>query len=655
MSASAVAKRAVEARFNNGEIGLAEYLRVLDSLECPTKEQLQAELLEIERENSDLVHRMRGGHVSENEIRAVSQQISARRSVAEQRLEALLRAAAAQQEAVQRDELRMAALNGVANRVLVGDGVGGSLLEGTLTVTQRVRGLIEVKVEFKLNVYVGVVNGRLLDLCDKQFDCQFGADNQQITLMCRNSAIIALQQGVILRPPAPLPTTEPPAFGSDRVVPQEQPPESLLRAHPGLEAKLAVVCGQNLDTHQLVWLFNLADGSNRLQNIRYKQSAKDVVFLFKYGDSVGGHFLKAPLVTDGWMTDPASRLFRIKNDGELEMSSNSGIYNLNINSNHTQHGYYDIYVHNNTMKFTSSGTFHYPFAGNQPIFGVSDVMLSHYQMFEWRALEYTKSWMALELTAPRTTAVMGNVLQRLQLLPIGIERLNVVLIGPPGGGKSSFVNSVQTVLSGSYQPLTVVGTVQGSLTLEYNEHTLETATGARLPLRLCDTRGWENAAYQNGEMDMLLRGHLSSGMPLTQVITPQTLGYIPVPTPSQRIHCVVIVLPATSADAVQLGKARDMVEKARLLKLRAICLLTYVDRRFERDLRRDLTLLSYCKGLEVLRQHVSAATSLALGDVFFTTNLESHIGISSPAAALVAESLSMIVTQAHMAAKKMVE
>jgi hypothetical protein len=72
------------------------------------------------------------------------------------------------------------------------------------------------------------------------------------------------------------------------------------------------------------------------------------------------------------------------------------------------------------------------------------------------------------------------------------------------------------------------------------------------------------AAAVTDELEQLLRGHIPDRArldgPLSPFITP---GYIPIPEPQQRMHCVVMCVPAPSAtDAACMGRLREMTQRA---------------------------------------------------------------------------------------------
>jgi GTPase SAR1 family protein len=126
---------------------------------------------------------------------------------------------------------------------------------------------------------------------------------------------------------------------------------------------------------------------------------------------------------------------------------------------------------------------------------------------------------------------------------------NILVFGPVGAGKSSFIRSLLEVVEGDSEAGSSVttGKGEGSVTKTLNAYAVKTSQGAHV-CTLWDAAGIEggksSTLYKDGVMAHLLMGRFPEGTALTGKLDDRTAGYRPTPTEGQRIHGVVMCIAA---------------------------------------------------------------------------------------------------------------
>nr|XP_046192625.1 interferon-induced protein 44-like [Oncorhynchus gorbuscha]XP_046192626.1 interferon-induced protein 44-like [Oncorhynchus gorbuscha] len=170
----------------------------------------------------------------------------------------------------------------------------------------------------------------------------------------------------------------------------------------------------------------------------------------------------------------------------------------------------------------------------------------------------------------------------------GIEHVRILLSGPIGAGKSSFINSINNVFQNKMTMKAQVDSAMAdkSFTTTYRTHKIENGkTGSYYPFIFNDVMGFEK---QNGkgvhedDLKKALTGHVKEGHKFnpSHSLTEGDLGYNKSPSPSDRAHCLVNLIPA---DKIALMDD-EVIKKMRAIRLVAselgipqVVILTRVD------------------------------------------------------------------------------
>ncbi|XP_052034917.1 interferon-induced protein 44-like isoform X2 [Apodemus sylvaticus] len=149
----------------------------------------------------------------------------------------------------------------------------------------------------------------------------------------------------------------------------------------------------------------------------------------------------------------------------------------------------------------------------------------------------------------RGVAVLhSNLLQALRnYKPYGdlVQQTRILLLGPTGAGKSSFVNSVKSVFRGCITHQALVGCDENGISDKYRTYSIMSKDNSGpLPFVLCDSLGLcENAGLHTADVGHILKGHTPDRYEFDSMkpITPKHPNYIHDPLLKDRIHCVVFV------------------------------------------------------------------------------------------------------------------
>ncbi|XP_069117152.1 interferon-induced protein 44-like [Argopecten irradians] len=128
-----------------------------------------------------------------------------------------------------------------------------------------------------------------------------------------------------------------------------------------------------------------------------------------------------------------------------------------------------------------------------------------------------------------------------------LQHINILFIGPIGAGKSSFLNSVESVFRGHVTMSATAGSRGKSVTSMYRQYPITGSDNKHyLHFQLCDCRGLEDGFSINKDIDAILDGHVPDNYIFnsSSSVTTKTHGYRRDPKLKDKIHCVAYVLDA---------------------------------------------------------------------------------------------------------------
>lgn len=202
-------------------------------------------------------------------------------------------------------------------------------------------------------------------------------------------------------------------------------------------------------------------------------------------------------------------------------------------------------------------------------------------MAPWRSVEWTKE-------------ERSSLLDRLSTYIPGsqdVPQARVLLLGPVGAGKSSFISSALSLFDGRVTTRAMVGcNAVSSFTKKLQSFPLraqDSGEGRSTALVLYDMMGFGNVVTNGPTLhDMLsvIRGHAPEGYEFRadQALSSDTEGYIKCPSLREQMHCVAFVLDASKVCYGSYSKAiTDTLQELRLnisdMGLHQVVLLTHID------------------------------------------------------------------------------
>ncbi|XP_042371117.1 interferon-induced protein 44 isoform X2 [Plectropomus leopardus] len=161
--------------------------------------------------------------------------------------------------------------------------------------------------------------------------------------------------------------------------------------------------------------------------------------------------------------------------------------------------------------------------------------------FQWRNMEWTEE---------QRTSLMKTVSSYRPSCE-EVTQARVLLLGPVGCGKSSFISSVQSVFNGRVTNRAMVGSSSTNFTKKLQSFSIQGGeekdpTG----LVLCDIGGMgggEMTGLTLYDILSVINGHVPEGHKFRpdQPVRSETVGYVKRPSLKDKIHCVAFVVDAS--------------------------------------------------------------------------------------------------------------
>ncbi|XP_034737130.1 interferon-induced protein 44-like isoform X1 [Etheostoma cragini] len=192
-------------------------------------------------------------------------------------------------------------------------------------------------------------------------------------------------------------------------------------------------------------------------------------------------------------------------------------------------------------------------------------------------------WRDMEWTEEQKTSLMKTISS---YRPICHEVTQVLLLGPVGSGKSSFISSVQSVFNGRVTNRAMVGSSLTSFTKKLQSFHIHSQKGKDpTGLVLCDVvglGGGEMTGLTLYDILSVIKGHVPEGHKFSpdQPVRSETVGYVKKPSLKDKIHCVAFVVDASKVLTYPKGFSstfQQLREHISELGVHQVALLTHVD------------------------------------------------------------------------------
>ncbi|XP_062393632.1 interferon-induced protein 44-like [Sardina pilchardus] len=194
---------------------------------------------------------------------------------------------------------------------------------------------------------------------------------------------------------------------------------------------------------------------------------------------------------------------------------------------------------------------------------------------------------------------MKENLKGFQISHSDVKHLRILVHGPVGAGKSSFINSIDSIFQGRMTTGAIAEATAGhSFTKMYKIHKIKDGQyGAYLSFVFGDVMGLERGnseGVQTEDLKKILTGHIKEGYVFNPASPSLEKDHNKDPGLNEKIHCLVSVIPADTLlwcadgdkisdhamrekDAAFIQKIKDVRAYASILGIPQVVILSKVD------------------------------------------------------------------------------
>uniref|UniRef100_A0A3B3VHC7 G domain-containing protein n=1 Tax=Poecilia latipinna TaxID=48699 RepID=A0A3B3VHC7_9TELE len=232
------------------------------------------------------------------------------------------------------------------------------------------------------------------------------------------------------------------------------------------------------------------------------------------------------------------------------------------------------------------------------------------------------------------------------------NHIRVLLYGPVGAGKSSFINSVNNVLQGrmTNEALASNTTSDQSFTKIYQTYQIKKGSkGNFYPFVFNDIMGLEDGdgrGVRTDDIKNALKGHVKDGYKFNPVspLSDGDHGYTSSPSISDRVHVLVCIYSANAAQMNQsvLQKMREIREAASELGIPQLAILSHVDEACG-ETERDLKNVYKSKHLKKKMGDFSSSLGIPMNCILPVKNYSDEIQLNSDVTTLILSALRLMI------------
>ncbi|XP_035851632.1 interferon-induced protein 44-like [Sander lucioperca] len=230
------------------------------------------------------------------------------------------------------------------------------------------------------------------------------------------------------------------------------------------------------------------------------------------------------------------------------------------------------------------------------------------------------------------------------------QLLRILLYGPVGAGKSSFINSVQSVLRGRmYAHALVDNTSHDCFTKRYTTYKIRKGRADTFyPFVFNDIMGLDPIkGVPVNDVKLALMGHVKEDYRFNpdSTLSDDDQFYNEQPTNNDKVHVLVCVIDANTVPQMSektVEKIRDIRIEARKLRIPQVAILTKIDMVCP-EIKEDLQNVYKMKYVKEKMEEFSAKVGIPMNCIFPVKNYDEEIDLNSDVDSLILSSMNHII------------
>ncbi|XP_056261138.1 interferon-induced protein 44-like isoform X2 [Seriola aureovittata] len=231
------------------------------------------------------------------------------------------------------------------------------------------------------------------------------------------------------------------------------------------------------------------------------------------------------------------------------------------------------------------------------------------------------------------------------------QQLRILLHGPVGAGKSSFINSVQSVLQGRMYIQALADNIShDSFTKKYTTYKIQKESpNTFYPFVFNNIMGLgPNKGVLVDDVKLALKGHIKDGYlfnPVSQISEDHAF-YKTFPELNDKVHVLVLVICADTLPLLTDKFVKELLEirkAASDLGIPQVALLTKIDQACP-EVKEDLKNVYKYEYIKKQMEKLSAEVGIPMNCIFPVKNYHEEIHVDNDTDALLLSSLRSIIT-----------
>ncbi|XP_026196903.1 interferon-induced protein 44-like [Anabas testudineus] len=225
------------------------------------------------------------------------------------------------------------------------------------------------------------------------------------------------------------------------------------------------------------------------------------------------------------------------------------------------------------------------------------------------------------------------------------QQLRILLHGPVGAGKSSFINSIQSVLLGRmYKHALAANVFENCFTKKYITYKLKESPSTFSSIVFSDIMGLgPDKGIPVRDIVLAMKGHVKEGYTFNpeSPLSEGDVFYNSNPGPNDKVHVLVCVVPANTVSQIRgsvVQKIREVRAEASRLGIPQLIILTKIDEVCP-EIKEDLRNVYKIKYLKEKMELFSVEVGIPMNCIFPVKCYHEEIELNSDVNSLILSAL----------------